>query len=123
MIEALRYNDSQSGGKRKTKKSRSGASLSGMALANLGRNKKRTVTVICSLTLGLTLAASYIISALAVGIVVRAMVEGGYTIFRFTLLPLIICTPVLIAFAVIIPYICFKKLDKQSVVEQLRTIE
>lgn len=43
------------GSKRKIKKSTGGASIPKMALANLGRNKKRTVTVICSLTLGLVL--------------------------------------------------------------------
>ena len=30
-----------------------------MALANLGRNKKRTVTVVCSLTLGLVLLSCF----------------------------------------------------------------
>ena len=29
---------------------------------------------------------------------VRAMVAGGFTTFRFTLLPLIICTPILLLF-------------------------
>lgn len=72
---------------------------------------------------GLTLIASYIISALAVGIGVRSSVEGGYATFQFTLLPLMICTPILIAFAVIIPYICFKNLEKQSIVEQLQNTD
>src|SRR5699024_5594578 len=40
---------------RKIKKSTGGASILKMALSNLGRNKKRTFTVICSLTLGLVL--------------------------------------------------------------------
>jgi putative ABC transport system permease protein len=71
----------------------------------------------------LTLLISYTVSAPAVGIVVRGMVEGGYSTFHFTLLPLMICTPVLIAFAVIVPYICFHNLDKQSIVEQLRMVE
>lgn len=68
----------------------------------------------------LTLAASYAVSALAVGIGVRAMVEGGFTTFRFTLLPLGICTPVILFFAAVIPYLCFCNLEKQSVVERLR---
>ena len=38
---------------------RKGASLYRMAWANLGRNKKRTVTVICSLTLGLVLLSCF----------------------------------------------------------------
>lgn len=54
-VEALRYTDTGTAGKRKIKKSTGGANIPKMALANLGRNKKRTVTVICSLTLGLVL--------------------------------------------------------------------
>lgn len=68
----------------------------------------------------ITLTASYLISAAAVGIGIRAMVEGGFTTFRFTLLPLIICTPILLVFAVLIPYLCFKNLEKHSIVERLR---
>ncbi len=68
----------------------------------------------------LTLAASYLISSLAVGVVVRAMVEGGFTTFRFTLLPLAVCTPILLAFAILIPYRCFRNLEKHSIVERLR---
>ena len=52
-MEALRYTDAGTNSKRKTKKSTGCASIPKMALANLGRNKKRTITVICSLTLGL----------------------------------------------------------------------
>ena len=68
----------------------------------------------------ITLAASYLVSAAAVGIGVRAMVDGGFTTFHFTLLPLMICTPVLLIFAVLIPYLCFKNLEKESIVERLR---
>lgn len=71
---------------------------------------------------GLTLLVTYILSTLAVGIGVRAMVAGGYTTFRFTLLPLVVCTPMLIAFAVLLPYLCFKNLEKDSLVERLRAI-
>lgn len=69
----------------------------------------------------ITLTASYLISAAAVGVGIRAMVEGGFTTFRFTLFPLVICTPILIVFAVLIPYLCFKNLEKRSIVERLRT--
>ncbi len=70
---------------------------------------------------GLTLIVTYAFSAVAVGVGVRAMVEGGYTTFHFTLLPLLLCTPLLLAFAVVIPYLCFKNLEKDSLVERLRT--
>ena len=70
---------------------------------------------------GITLVISYILSAFVVGVVVRIITEGGYTsTFHFTLLPLVICTPILIGLAVLIPYICFKNLEKQSVTERLR---
>ena len=69
---------------------------------------------------GITLVCSYLISALAVGVGIRAMTAGGFTTFQFTLLPLVICTPVLLFFAAVIPYLCFKNLEKQSIVERLR---
>ena len=71
-----------------------------------------------------TLAASYVLGTLGVAIGIRAMVSGGWTAtFHFTLMPLVICTPILIIFAILIPYICFKNLEKQSIVERLRATE
>ena len=69
----------------------------------------------------ITLIVSYLVSALAVGIGVRAMTANEFSTFHFTLMPLMICTPVLLAFAVLIPFLCFKNLEKQSIVERLRT--
>lgn len=71
---------------------------------------------------GITLLLSYIVSAFAVGTGVRAMTANEFSTFQFTLLPLLICTPVILGFAVLIPYVCFKNLEKQSVVERLRTL-
>lgn len=68
----------------------------------------------------ITLVVSWLVSAFAVGVVIRAMVAGGFTTFHFTLLPLAICTPMLLVFAVLIPFVCFKNLEKQSIVERLR---
>lgn len=73
---------------------------------------------------GSTLLASYVLGALAVRIGVRMMVSTDWTAtFHFTLLPLVICTPILIVFAILIPYICFKNLEKQSIVERLRATD
>lgn len=69
----------------------------------------------------ITLIVSYIASALAVGIGVRAMTTNEFSTFHFTLMPLMVCTPILLAFAVLIPFLCFKNLEKQSIVERLRT--
>lgn len=61
---------------------------------------------------------------ISVAVGVRMMVAGDWTAtFHFTLLPLVICTPILIAFAIVIPYICFKNLEKQSIVERLRATD
>lgn len=71
-----------------------------------------------------TLVVSYVLSALGVLVGVRMMVEGDWTAtFHFTLMPLAICTPVLICFAILIPYLCFQNLEKQSIVERLRAVD
>lgn len=69
---------------------------------------------------GLTLLASYTISTAAIMTVVRSMVEEGYSTFRFTLMPLAVCTPILLLLAVLIPLASFKNLEKHSIVERLR---
>lgn len=69
----------------------------------------------------ITLIVSYLVSTLAVGIGVRAIIANEFSTFHFTLMPLMICTPILLAFAVLIPFLCFKNLEKQSIVERLRT--
>lgn len=70
---------------------------------------------------GLTLLAAYTLGALSVGVFLRAMVTAadGYSTFHFTLFPLVCCTPVLIATALLIPYLCFRKLEHQSITERL----
>lgn len=73
---------------------------------------------------GITLALSYVLSALVVGVGVRLLVAGDWTAtFHFTLLPFVICTPILLAFAVLIPVCCFKNIEKQSIVERLRAVD
>ena len=71
----------------------------------------------------ITLTVTYAVSALVVGIGVRAMVEGGFTTFHFTLLPLALCTPILLIFAFLIPYLCFRKIESNPLVERLRMEE
>ncbi len=53
-VEAVRYTEG-SGGRRLLKKSRGGSRIHRMALANLGRNKKKTVLVVLSLSLAVVL--------------------------------------------------------------------
>lgn len=58
-IEAIRYTENDTlaftKGKKKNKESTQGAKIHRMALANLGRNRKRTILVIVSMTLSLVL--------------------------------------------------------------------
>lgn len=43
--------------------------------------------------------------------------------FKFTIMPVLICLPILFVLAVIVPVICYKIASKDSVVERLREIE
>lgn len=74
---------------------------------------------------GLTLFIAYTLSTLTIGVLLRAMMTeaDGFSTFHFTLFPLVCCTPVLIVFALVIPYLCFKNLEQQSVVERLRATD
>ncbi|MGR6128924.1 ABC transporter permease [Paenibacillus sp. SER-28] len=54
-VEAVRYTDGNTKGSRKLKKSTEGAKMIHMARSNLGRNKKRTILVVISLSLSLVL--------------------------------------------------------------------
>ena len=53
-VEAVRYTDNTNV-RKKNRKSRGGAKISGMAAANLGRNKKRTTLVVISMALSLVI--------------------------------------------------------------------
>lgn len=53
-VEAVRYTDNANT-KKKNRKSRGGAKIGGMAAANLGRNKKRTILVVISMSLSLVI--------------------------------------------------------------------
>lgn len=53
-IEALRYTEGNSG-RRKTRKAKTGASVFRMAWVNLGRNKKKTVVTVISLSLAVVI--------------------------------------------------------------------
>lgn len=66
-------------------------------------------------------AVSIIIALVGVLNFVNSMVTAadGYSTFHFTLFPLVCCTPVLIATALLIPYLCFRKLEHQSITERL----
>lgn len=54
-VEAVKYTDISISGKKKVKHTTNGGKLPKMALSNLGRNKKRTILVLASLSLSLVL--------------------------------------------------------------------
>lgn len=54
-VEAVRYTERQSRRPNKRRRTKRGAKISGMAFANLGRNKKRTALVVLSMALSLVL--------------------------------------------------------------------
>ena len=64
-VEAVRYTERASGRKQKRKKDMPGPKVFQMALANLGRNRKKTVLVILSLSLSVVLL--YGVSAFSAG--------------------------------------------------------
>ena len=96
-------------------------------IQSVGMTKRQLRTMLIDEGLyyaGATLVASYVIGAIAVGVGVRMMVAGDWDVH----LPLYPDAAsdlhsVLIAFAVLIPYICFKNLEKQSIVERLRAVD
>ncbi|MCI8836371.1 MAG: ABC transporter permease [Ruminococcus sp.] len=56
--------------------------------------------------------------------VVRMVGEGLFFFtWRFTILPVLACIPVLLLLVVVVPVICHKKLSKESVVERIRLAE
>ncbi len=59
-VEAVKYTDISADTKKKRKKSTDGGKLYKMALSNLGRNRKRTVLVIISLSLSIILLNSVV---------------------------------------------------------------
>ncbi len=54
-VEAVRYTENSGRGRKKKRRGRHGSLLAGMAGANMGRNRKRTVLVVLSMSLSLVL--------------------------------------------------------------------
>lgn len=96
-------------------------------LQSIGMTEKQTqVMLICE---GLVYIVLTTIFALTVGSVmgyfgVEALLGGGaYFSLRFTVLPAIICLPILVAISILVPCVSGKMLTKNSVVERLREVE
>ncbi len=76
-VEAMRYAESSSGKKRKSKKDRPGPKILQMAMANLDRSRKKTILVILSLSLSVVLF--YGVSAFSAGFDMDKFVEKFVT--------------------------------------------
>lgn len=68
-------------------------------------------TIIISIVAGLVIQVT---------IVKHMMAATWFFEFHFTIMPIIICIPILLLFACLIPLIIYKKVTKESVVERLR---
>lgn len=75
---------------------------------------------------GLFYAAATMVASLVLGIIFSYAVIGGvvgslwFFSYKFTIIPLLMAYPVLLVLSVIIPYVAFRSISKQSVVERLR---
>jgi putative ABC transport system permease protein len=69
-----------------------------------------------------TTVVSVIISSILNVTVIRFLAEElGMFVWRFTLMPLAVCLPLIMLLIVIIPVIAHSRLSKRSVIDRLRT--
>lgn len=96
-------------------------------LQSIGMTKKqlKTMVIVEGLYYSvLILLTTFIFGALATEVGVKAYLAGSWTsTYKFTILPIIACSPVIVLFSALIPYLCFINLDKQSIIERLREVE
>jgi len=75
---------------------------------------------------GLYYAVGTMIVSLVLGVIFSYTVIGGvvgslwFFSYKFTVIPLLLAYPVLLVLSAIIPYVAFRSINKQSVVERLR---
>ena len=68
-----------------------------------------------------TLIVSVVVSSIMNVTVIKFLAaEFGMFVWRFTLLPLGVCLPLILAMIVIIPVIAYNRLSKRSVIDRLR---
>ena len=69
----------------------------------------------------LTAVCSFLFSAVFSYSVVKMVTEGlSYFSYHFTLLPILICIPILVFLSALIPSMAYKKICRESIVERLR---
>ena len=92
-------------------------------LQSIGMSKIQLISMLrleCLYYVIFTSIFSCIGAAVAVSTGVKSYLVLSWTqTYHFTLLPIVLCIPVLILIAVIIPSLCFRKIESKSIVERL----
>ena len=71
-----------------------------------------------------TSICALILSALLSIAAVRPIGEGFFFFsWKFTLLPVVLCIPVIVVVVVIVPLVCYNNMNKVSVVERMKRAE
>lgn len=96
-------------------------------LQSIGMTKKQLVRMLC--LEGFYYTAITVIASLIMGVIFSCVVVGGIVgmlwmfSYHFTLLPIVIISPILLVLGVLIPFAVYHSAGKQSTVEKLREIE
>ena len=68
-----------------------------------------------------TLVVSVVISSIMNVTVIRILADAfGMFVWKFTLMPLVVCLPLILALIIIIPVLAYNRLSKRSVIDRLR---
>jgi putative ABC transport system permease protein len=68
-----------------------------------------------------TLIVSVVISSIMNVTVIRILADAfGMFVWKFTLMPLVVCLPLILALIIIIPVLAYNRLSKRSVIDRLR---
>lgn len=96
-------------------------------LQSIGMTQKQLIQMLC--LEGLYYAVMTTVLSLAIGAVFSVVVVGGVVgalwmfSYHFTLLPIAVVCPVLLALGAVVPYAAYHSAGKQSIVERLREVE
>jgi putative ABC transport system permease protein len=96
-------------------------------LQSIGMTGKQLTKMLCYEGLyyaGFTIISSFVINILFSLLIVYGLVSKlWFFSYKFVLLPLLLTYPLLIVLAIVIPYISYKNISRQSIVERLRQLE
>lgn len=71
-----------------------------------------------------TVIAALVLSSVLSVTAVRSIGEGFFFFsWKFTVMPVVLCIPVILVIVVIVPLVCYKSMSKVSMVERMRRVE